>query len=165
MSAGRRLFPHPLTSAVLLLVWLLLQQSLSPGNLLLGAALATLVPHFTRRFWPEGVRVTRPGVVLRFFAVVLWDILYANFSVAAVVLGPSSAVRPGFVRMPVDLESDFALTVLASTVSLTPGTVSAEVSADRHHLLVHYLACDDEAELMRSIKQRYESPLKEIFAC
>ena len=165
MSAARRLLPHPITSVLLLLVWLLLQQSLSPGQLLLGAILGTVVPLFTRRFWPEHVRVARPLVVLRFIAVVLWDILAANFSVARLALGPASGIQPGFVRLRVDLTSDFALTVLASTVSLTPGTVSAEVTADRRHLVIHYLACDDEGALVRSVKQRYEAPLKEIFAC
>ena len=66
--------------AALVLVWLLLQQSLSPGHLLLGAILGTVVPLFTRRFWPEHVRVARPLVVLRFITVVLWDILAANFT-------------------------------------------------------------------------------------
>ena len=165
MSAARRVFPHPITSVLLVLVWLLLQQSTSPGHLLLGAILGTIVPLFTHRFWPEYVRVARPLVVLRFIVVVLWDILAANFIVARLALGPASGIQPGFVRLPVDLDSDFALTVLASTVSLTPGTVSAEVAADRSHLIIHYLACDDEAELVRSVKQRYEAPLKEIFAC
>ena len=165
MSAARRVLPHPITSVLLVLVWLLLQQSLSPRHLLLGAILGTVVPLFTRRFWPEHVRVARPLVVLRFIAVVLWDILAANFSVARLALGPASGIQPGFVRLPVDLTSDFALTVLASTVSLTPGTVSAEVTADRRHLVIHYLACDDEGALVRSVKQRYEAPLKEIFAC
>lgn len=165
MSTRPRLLPHPVTSVLLVVVWLLLQQSVSPGHLLLGGALGVLVPLFTQRFWPEHVRVGNPLGVLRFIGLVIWDILVANFSVARLAFAPTSALRPGFVRMPVDLENDFALTVLASTISLTPGTVSAELSADRQFLLVHYLYCDDEAELIRSIKQRYEAPLKEIFSC
>ena len=165
MSATQRVFPHPITSVMLAVVWLALQQSLSAGHLLLAAVLGTLVPLFARRFWPDPVRVARPLVLLRFGVVVLWDILAANFGVARLTLGPVSGIRPGFVRLPLDLEGDFALTLLASTVSLTPGTVSAELSADRRHLLIHYLSCDDEAELVRSVKQRYEAPLKEIFPC
>ena len=165
MSIGHRLLPHPITSVLLALVWLALQQSLSAGHLLLGLALGFAVPLFTRRFWPERVRVARPLAIARFIVVVMWDILAANFGVARLALGPMSAIEPGFARLPLDLENDFALMVLASTVSLTPGTVSAELSADRSHLLIHFLACDDEAELLRSIKQRYETPLKEIFPC
>ena len=55
--------------------------------------------------------------------------------------------------------------LLAGIVTMTPGTVSADLSDDRRTLLVHGLAIDDEAALIRSIKTRYEAPLKEIFAC
>jgi len=165
MSLLHRLMPHPTMTVLLALVWLLIQQSWSAGHLLLGVTLAVLVPLFTRRFWPERVRMVRPRTILRFFLLVMWDILVANFSVARLALGPLSVIKPGFVRLPLDLDNDYALTVLASTVSLTPGTVSAELSADRRYLIIHYLACDDEAELIRLIKQRYEAPLKEIFAC
>jgi len=163
VSAARRLLPHPITSVLLLIVWLLLQRSVAPGHLLLGAVLGVAVPLFTQRFWPERVPVRRPLVLLRFLAVVLYDIVVANFSVARLALGPASAVRPGFARMPLSLENDFAITVLASTISLTPGTVSAQLDAARTHLVVHYLACDDEEALLRTMKERYEAPIKEIF--
>ena len=165
MSVARRLLPHPITSVLLALLWPLLQQSMSVGNVLLGLAFGVLIPLFTRRFWPEHVQVSHPLTLLRFLVLVMWDILAANFSVARLALGPLSAIQPGFARLPLELENDFAITILASTVSLTPGTVSAELSADRSHLVVHYLVCDDEAELLRSIKQRYETPLREIFEC
>ncbi len=165
MSALGRLVPHPVTSVLLLASWLLLQGSASPGHLLLGAGLALGLPAFTRRFWPEWVPLSRPRALLAFVALVLWDIVLANFSVAVLVLGPARSLRPGFVRIPLDMENDFAITTLANTVSITPGTVSAELSADRRHLIVHYLACDDEAALVETVKQRYEAPIKEIFGC
>jgi len=165
VNAFRRLLPHPATSALLLVAWLLLQGSLSPGHLVLGGVLAISLPRFTRRFWPEQVRLARPWVLLRFVAVVLWDILIANFGVARLTLASRAAIRPGFVRLALDLDNDFATTVLASTVSLTPGTVSAELSADRRHLVIHYLVCDDEALLLDTIRRRYEAPIKEIFRC
>ena len=165
MNALRRLVPHPATSLLLLLTWLLLQRSVAPGHLLLGTALAVALPLFTRRFWPELVPLARPGAALRFAGMVLWDIAVANFSMAQVTLGPRRALRPGFVRIPLELDNDFAISTLAGTISLTPGTVSSELSADRRHLIVHYLACEDEDELVATIRQRYEAPLKEIFAC
>lgn len=165
MNAFNRLLPHPVTSAALLAAWLLLQGTPSPGHLLLGSVLAVAIPRFTRRFWPEQVRLARPWVLVRFLAVVLWDILAANFGVARLTLGPRADIRPGFVRLALDLDNDFAITVLASTISLTPGTVSVELSADRSHLIVHYLACADEDELVATVKQRYEAPIKEIFRC
>ena len=165
MSAKVRWLPHPITSVLLLVTWLLLQRSLAPGHLLLGGFLAVAIPLYTRRFWPENVSVRRPVVLARFLGVVLWDIVVANFAVARLAVASPSAIPPGFARLPLALDNDFAITVLASTVSLTPGTVSAELDAERTHLIIHYLACDDEEALLRTVKERYEAPIKEIFGC
>ena len=165
MSAKRKWLPHPATSALLFVVWLLLNHSLSAGHILLGAAFGLLIPLFTRRFFPEPVYLSRPGTILRFLVTVLWDIVAASITVARLSLGPMSKLKPRFVRIPVALDDDFALTALASTISLTPGTVSAEISPDRGHILIHALDVDDEAALVRTIKERYEVPIKEIFQC
>ena len=159
------MLPHPLLSLVLLLLWLLLNDSAAPGHLVLGTLLAVSIPLYTRRFWPEPARVRRPGLALRFAGRVLGDILVANFKVARVVLGPKEAIRPRFVHVPLDVRGEVAVTVLASVVSLTPGTVSADLDSERRHLLVHALSEDDPVELIRQIKTRYEAPIMEIFAC
>ncbi len=103
--------------------------------------------------------------LVRFVLVVHWDIITANVVVARLILGSPRKLRPAFVELPLELTDDFAITLLASTISLTPGTVSADVSEDRRTLLIHALDMDDEAELVAQIKQRYERPLKEIFEC
>jgi multicomponent K+:H+ antiporter subunit E len=158
-------FPHPLLSLLLLLLWLLLSNSAAPGHLLLGALLGLAIPIFTQRFWPNPLILARPRLVFPFVGRVLWDILVANFSVARVVLGPRQGIRPAFVRVPVDIEGDFPLTLLASVISLTPGTVSADIDAERRQLLVHALSVDDTEALVHQIKTRYEAPIKEIFPC
>jgi multicomponent K+:H+ antiporter subunit E len=165
MSFTRRWLPHPVMSTILLVVWLLLNHTLSAGHLVLGAALGVLIPLFTRRFFPEPVYLGRVGTILRFLFMVLWDIVVASITVARLTLGPTSKLKPRFVRIPVTLADDFALTALASTISLTPGTVSAELAPDREHILIHALDVDDEADLVRTIKERYEAPIKEIFRC
>ncbi len=158
-------FPHPLLSLLLMLLWLLLNNSAAPGHLVLGALLGLLIPLFTRRFWPERLVVAKPVLIVRFAARVLWDIVVANFWVARIVLGPLTAVRPVFVRVPLDVQSEFAVTALASVVSLTPGTVTADVDRHRGYLQIHALSEDDPEALVRLIKTRYEAPIKEIFAC
>jgi multicomponent K+:H+ antiporter subunit E len=155
--------PHPILSLLLLLLWLLLNNSASPGHILLGALLALLIPRFSRRFWPERLRFARPARLPGFVALVLWDILVANFRVALLVLGPRKRIRPRFVEVPLDLEGDFALTLLAGVVSLTPGTVSAEIDEERGRLLVHALSEDEPEALVQGIKHRYEAPIREIF--
>jgi multicomponent K+:H+ antiporter subunit E len=165
MPRSSLLLPHPLLSLLLLLLWLLLNNSAAAGQLVLGALFGVLIPLFTRRFWPQPAYLTRPGRALRFAGRVLWDILVANFAVARIVLGPSSAIRPVFVRVPLDIEGEFATTVLLMVISLTPGTITADLDAKCSHLLVHALSVDDPDELVRRIKSRYEVHIKEIFAC
>jgi multicomponent K+:H+ antiporter subunit E len=154
-----------LLSLLLLLLWLLLNNSATAGQLVLGTLFAVLIPLFTRRFWPEPAYVNHPGRALRFTGRVLWDIIVANFAVARIVLGPRSAIRPVFVRVPLDIEGEFATTVLLMVISLTPGTITADLDAKRSHLLVHALSEDNPDELVRQIKRRYETAIKEIFLC
>jgi multicomponent K+:H+ antiporter subunit E len=160
-----RLFPHPLLSLLLLLIWLLLHDSLAPGQILLGGALGLLIPQFTKRFWPERADFKRPILVVRLVGRVLLDIVVANFAVARIVLGPRDAIKPAFVHIPLDVKGEFGVTALASIVSLTPGTLSAQLDADHRHLLVHALSEENPQRLVRQIKARYEAPIKEIFAC
>ena len=168
MSAARRWLPHPLLSAVLLLAWLWLNNTLHPGHILLGSLLAAVIPYLTRQFWPEPIVVDRPLRVIQYVALVCYDIVIANLQLAVLILGPVSRLRPAFVRVPLDLRTDFAITVLASTITLTPGTVSVDVEDDPdggRRLVVHALRCVDAEEMVQSIKHRYERRLKEILEC
>jgi multicomponent K+:H+ antiporter subunit E len=168
MSLAHRLLPHPLLSLLLLACWLWLNNTVAPGHVLLGASLAAAIPLLTRRFWPEPLTVRHPLRVLEYAAVVLYDVVVANLQVAAIIVGPLSRLRPAFVRVPLELRSDFAVAVLASTVTVTPGTVSVEIEDDGcggRTLVVHALRCLDPAEMVRTIKQRYERRLLEILEC
>lgn len=159
----RRLLPHPLLTLALAVVWLLLVNSAAFGQLVLGLLLGWAIPFFTRRFWPEQLRIRRPLTALRFIAVVLYDILVANMTVARLILGRPQGLRPAFIVMPLDLTSDVAISLLANTICLTPGTVSAQLAPDRKSLLIHALDVADADALVDTLKQRYEAPLKEVF--
>ncbi|MDH4165504.1 MAG: Na+/H+ antiporter subunit E [Gammaproteobacteria bacterium] len=168
MNAARRWLPHPLLSAVLLVAWLWLNNSIHPSHVLLGSLLSVAIPYFTRHFWPEPIAVDRPLRVIQYVAVVCYDVVLANLQLAVLILGPVSRLRPTFVRVPLDLRTDFAITVLASTVTLTPGTVSVDVEGDPvagRRLVVHVLRCVDAEEMVRAIKDRYEGRLQEILEC
>lgn len=159
----RRLLPSPPLSVALLLVWLLLNGTLAPGQVLLGALLALALPRLTVRLRPERVRLRRPLRAARLLVVVLVDIVLANIEVARRILGPESVLQPRFVWLPLDIRDPYGIAALAGIITLTPGTVSSDLSADRRYLLVHAFNCDDPAALAASIKQRYERPLMEIF--
>lgn len=159
----KRLLPHPLLSLSLVLLWLLLVNAVSAGHLLLGALLGWLIPFATARFWPEAIRVRRPGVLLRFLGVFAYDIVRGSFQVAWLILKGPAGLRPAFVEVPLDLVTDLGISLLANTISLTPGTVSAKLSADRRTLIVHTIDTADPAALAAEIKQRYEIPLRQVF--
>ncbi len=158
----KRWLPHPLLSVFLLLIWLLLNNTLAMGHVVLGAGLAVLIPFLTVGFWPERVCVRRPWILLKFVAVVLWDIVVANLNVAVLILGSTRKLQPAFILLDLDIRSPLGVSLLANTISLTPGTVSCEVSADRRQLLVHALHVTDVEASIREMKQRYEQPLIEV---
>lgn len=159
----RNWLPHPILTPVLAVVWLLLNNSLAPGQILLGLLLGWAIPRFTLAFWPERVRIYSTTRLLRFAGVFLYDVLIANLAVARLILAGPRVLRPAFVVVPLELSNDLAISLLANTICLTPGTVSAQLSPDRRSLLVHALDCDDAAALVATIKTRFEAPLKEIF--
>lgn len=159
----QRLLPHPLLTPILALVWMLLANEFSAGHAVLGLLLGWAIPIFTLRFWPEQTRIRHPLTLLRFIAVVLYDILIANLAVAKLIVSRPRRLQPAFLEVPLDVRSDLAISLLANTISLTPGTVSAELSPERDRLLVHALHATDTEALVATIKSRYEAPLKEVF--
>jgi multicomponent K+:H+ antiporter subunit E len=157
--------PRPVLSAMLLGTWLLLQNSLALTQILSGAILALLLPIMLRLLLGSRRRIYRPLLLLRFIAIVMLDILTANFHIAWRVLRPNRLLRPAHIEIPLTLRDEFAIAVLASTITLTPGTASTRISDDRRTLEIHALHVEDEAALIAQIKQRYETPLREIFEC
>lgn len=164
MTMANRFFPHPTLSIVVALIWLALVNDLSVGNLVLGAILGWIIPKVTSAYWPDTPRIRRPVVILRYLAVVLYDIIISNLQVAYLVLfRRGDSLRSRYITVQLDLRTAEAITVLAGTITLTPGTVTADLSADGRALLVHCLETDDAEATVAGIKDRYERRLKEIF--
>lgn len=163
MSRRETWLPRPLFSLFLAVLWLLMVNSFSMAHILLGLALGVFIPYITRAFWPEQARVHQLLPLIRYFLVLLMDIILSNLVVARRIVWYPNQLTPGFVTYPLELTDDFAITILASTISLTPGTVSAHYDSKAGTLLIHALHVTDEEELIRQIRERYEHPLKEIF--
>ncbi|MCX7564743.1 Na+/H+ antiporter subunit E [Sulfitobacter sp. F26169L] len=164
MRLYRWLFPHPLLTLILALVWILLQNEFSAGMAVFGVIIGIIIPRSTAAFWPERPAGFRLGKMISYSLMVLWDIMVANVQVAWIVLTvPNSKLKPAWIIIPLELRQPEAISLLAGTITLTPGTVSADLSESGHYLLVHVLHTDDPEAEVDEIKKRYEARLKEIF--
>ncbi|MGB5447192.1 MAG: Na+/H+ antiporter subunit E [Psychromonas sp.] len=159
-----RLFPMPYHSLMLFTVWVLL-NGLNAGALLLAAVFAIGIPVLVAPLCPKEPVTNQPGKVIIYFFRLLVDIVKSNFDVALRVLQSNKTLKPGMIAYHLELQGDLPLTILSSTISLTPGTVSADFSKNKSILYVHVLHLDDEQAIIDNIKNRYEKPLKEIFKC
>ena len=160
----RRWLPHPLMAGFLWLVWLLLQSSLAPGSVLLGALLALGLAWAFGQLQPPAVRLRRVWPLLPLLGRVMVDIVLSNLAVARRVLGPRRRARSGFVAIPLQLTDPYGLAMLACIVTSTPGTIWVDHDAARQVLLIHVLDLQDETTWIDAIKRRYEQPLLEVFS-
>ena len=164
MNAVSRLVPHPGLSVVLALVWLMIHGRVTGGTVLVGVVLAVSIPLLAAPVFPRGHRRLRWQPLLRVLRAFLVDLVIANLRVVWIVLAPKLRAEPRFIAVPVELTSPFAASILASIVTMTPGTVSVELDLDAGNLWIHGLDVDDPDALTAHIKARYEQPLKELFA-
>ncbi|KAF1729425.1 MAG: Na+/H+ antiporter subunit E [Pseudoxanthomonas sp.] len=159
----KRWLPSLPLSVTVFCFWLLMNDEISVGQVVMALVLALVIPPFAARLDREFARIGRLRSVPRMLGVLLWDIVQANVTVALQVLGPERKIRPGFIWVPLDIDNIHGIAALTSIITLTPGTVSSALSDDRRHLLVHVLNLDDADDVIRQIKTRYEVPLMEIF--
>ena len=160
----KRLFPAPWLYLALWMLWLLLNLSLSAGNLLLGAALAILAPLMFAPLRPLPVRIRHPWVIIKLFFLVGRDVVLSNIAVAwGVLRAGKNPPRSRFVKIPLDLRDANGLAALSMITTVVPGTIWSELALDRSVLLLHVFDLDDDAKFIEHFKTAYERPLMEIF--
>lgn len=148
---------------LLTFAWLALTGLYSFVNFACGFVLSFWVIWLLYRGW-EGSHylerlITIPGFILFF----LWDLIKANFRVAHDALTPRYRMRPAIVAVPLDVRSDLEITVLAMLITLTPGTLSLDLSEDHRVLFVHALYVDDTEAFRQSIKEGLEKRVAKVF--
>jgi multicomponent K+:H+ antiporter subunit E len=161
----RRILSFPLGFAGLIVLWLLLNQALSLGQVLLGGVVAVIGLWAFTALEPATVRVRRLGSILRLAGLVLADIIRSNIAVGRIILGLAHGHdrRSGFVEIPLDLHNPYGLATLACIITATPGTLWVSFDEAKAILTIHVLDLVDESEWHRTIKGRYEKLLLEIF--
>jgi len=145
-------------------LWLVLQQTIAPEQVVLGVVLAILLAWASSKLRPVRAPLRRLDLATALILVVLVEIVRSNIAVARVVLNlVRHEVRSGFVQIPLELRDPHGLAALAAIVTATPGTVWAGLSADGKILTLHILDIEDEQKWIRYIKDRFERPLLRIF--
>ncbi|HEY8606490.1 MAG TPA: Na+/H+ antiporter subunit E [Noviherbaspirillum sp.] len=161
----KKWLPFPWLSGLLLLLWLVLNQSLAPAQVLLGAVVAVAAPLLTRSLQPLGYpRISRPAAMVRLLSMALREIVRSCFNVGRIILfAKADGLNSQFIRIPLDLQSPFGLALLSCLINSTPGTVWVEILPGTHTLSLHVFDLHDEQWWVDTIKTRYEKPLIDIF--
>ena len=161
-SSQARWLSHPILSLLLGVSWLALSHSVAPVHLLSALLIALIVPRLLHPFLGTAAHI-RWGAALRLMLVVLKDIVLSNITVARLVLGPTQAMSPAWMAVPLATDHPMVNALFASIITTTPGTVSCVVSETRREILVHALNCDDAQAMLDDMKNRYEAPLMKVF--
>lgn len=156
------MFGHLLLNLLLATIWMFLVEDFRASTFVVGYLVGAGVLFVLRRMMGEVVFFRKLGVFLKLAAVFVYEMVVANVQVAWLILRPRLRVQPAMIRLPIELESDIAITTLAGMISLTPGTVTVDVAADRKSLEVHCLNVPDIEAAKRAIKTRFEAPLREL---
>ena len=160
----RRLVPYPLLASLLLVLWLLLNESLAPFDILFGAVLGLVLSRLMLVLDPEPPMIRRPLAAVRLFFVVAYDVIRSNLSMVAIIFNlVKRQPHSGFVNIPLQLRSRYGLAVLATIITATPGTFWAAHDRRTGVLTIHVLDLVDESYWTQTVKHRYERHLMEIF--
>jgi multicomponent Na+:H+ antiporter subunit E len=152
-----------LLNILLAIAWAALMGSFEPQQLLFGFVLGYLVMWLVSRMGRPSRYFKQLPLGIELLLFFLFDVLRANVRMAVTILSPRMRLRPAVVAVPLILKSEAAMILLANMLTLTPGTLSLDVSTDRQMLYVHTVWLDDTDEFRRQVVEGYEKRIKELF--
>ncbi|CDZ30294.1 MULTISPECIES: Na+/H+ antiporter subunit E [Neorhizobium] len=150
-------------SLVFAVVWVAVTGSATLHNLIFGFALSTLVLWIVRDEMGARGYWRRLGRILSLLALFLKELALSAWKVAVLVVSPRMDLKPGIFAFPLTVTRDFEITLLANLITLTPGTLSVDVSEDRKTLFVHAIDCSDIEATKRDIANGFERKIMEAF--
>ncbi|MFS8111544.1 Na+/H+ antiporter subunit E [Rhizobium jaguaris] len=148
---------------LLAIVWAAITGSASFFNLVFGFVLSALALATVRESHGGVLYLERVRRILTLLLLFLRELAKSAWAVAVTVMSPNMDVKPGIFAFPLTVDRDFEITLLANLITLTPGTLSVDVSDDRKTLYVHALDCSDPEAVKRSIADGFERRIMEAF--
>lgn len=148
---------YPALNILLTLVWAGLLGSFSLATLVSGFVVSYGLLYLVTRGLPGHPKYfSKVPRLIAFTGFYLWELLKSNAIIAYDVLTPTHHMKPGVIAIPLEAKTDLEITVLANLITMTPGTLSLDVSGDRRTLFVHAMYIDDPDMLRREIKENFE---------
>ena len=141
-------------------IWLLLRGDASPGNFFVGLIIALILIRFLRRTYQQERSFRRVGDIAHFLINFTRELIVANIQVLKIVLSPKMAIRPGIIAYKTDCKTPLGITVLANSITLTPGTLSVDISEDGTTIFVHTLDIEHPDQVRDAIRRGLEEPVK-----
>lgn len=141
------------------LAWVAATGEFTFNNLAIGFVLGAVILYFTRQAVGAPNYIRKIGQIISLLLFFTWELILANLRVAFDVLTPGHHMRPGIIAIPLDARTDLEITLLSNLVTLTPGTLSLDVSTDCKVLYLHAMYIDDVEEVRRKVKDGFERRL------
>ncbi len=151
-----------LLNLMLALMWAALQGELDTVDLVSGFFISAALIYLFRRMFFRPRYFRKVGLALTMTLVFIKELLKSNIAVLRIVFSPRARVRSGVIAVPTELTNDVALTMLANMITLTPGTLTLDISPDRRYLYVHTLNLDDPEDVKQEIHKAFEVYLREL---
>jgi multicomponent Na+:H+ antiporter subunit E len=152
---------------IALIFWLLVTFSLTLSNIIVGVVAALITSYLFGRYFVTDVRKflqpKRYVWLLLYIFIFLWECIKANFDVAYRVLHPAMPIKPGIVKVPLEIKSDIAKTMLANSITMTPGTIAVDVKDDIMYVHWIYVSSEDPEVYTQKVSGRFENYIKKIF--
>ncbi len=152
-----------LINIMLSIAWAALLGEFSTVNMISGFVFGYFMLWLMQSIWGTTNYSRKLWRIIIFVAYFLKELMIANVRVAYSVLAPNNQMRPGIAAIPLDIKSDAEITMLANLITLTPGTLSLDVSDDRKVLYVHGIHIYDLDEFKQDIKNGFERRVREVF--
>jgi multicomponent Na+:H+ antiporter subunit E len=151
------------TNILLALAWGAVSGSFSLLNLAFGFVLGAFALWLIREQTGSSGYLARGRRILSLLLLFLKELAMSAWRVAVLVASPKLEPKPGIFALPLTVDSDYEIVMLANMITLTPGTLSIDVSEDRKTLYVHAIDCSDPEAVKRDIKKGFERKIMEAF--
>ncbi|GIP59895.1 Na+/H+ antiporter subunit E [Paenibacillus woosongensis] len=151
-----------LLNFLIAVIWMFLNNNWSASGLIVGYMIGLALIGLFGRFWPQGFYMRKVWAMIKLLALFIKELFKSSFVVIGQVLSPKLNIRPGIFAYKTELTGDWEVTILANLITLTPGTLTLDVSREGSTLYIHAMDIDDVDKLCSDIRSTFEKAILEV---